>query len=111
MELKLNVYDNKEIVKTYTAETYDIMFGTVEDLVEIIDLDSVQNGNDGEIIKLALKLVINGMDILKPLLKDIFDGLTDEELKRTKVSEVANVLVEVVKFTISQIMKGQNSKN
>lgn len=111
MELKLNVYDKKEIVKTYTAETYDIMFGTVEDLVEIIDLDSVQNGNDGEIIKLALKLVINGMDILKPLLKDIFDGLTDEELKRTKVSEVANVLVEVVKFTISQIMKGQNSKN
>lgn len=111
MELKLNVYDKKEIIKTYTAETYDIMFGTVEDLVEIIDLDSVQSGNDGEIIKLALKLVINGMDILKPLLKDIFDGLTDEELKRTKVSEVANVLVEVVKFTISQIMKGQNSKN
>lgn len=111
MELKLNVYDKKEVVKTYTAETYDILFGTVEDLVEIIDLDSVQNGNDGEIIKLALKLVINGMDILKPLLKDIFDGLTDEELKKTKVSEVANVLVEVVKFTISQIMKGQNSKN
>ena len=31
MDLKLNIYDKKEITKTYTAETYDLMFGTVED--------------------------------------------------------------------------------
>lgn len=111
MELKLNVYEKREIVKTYTAETYDLMFVTVEDLVELIDLDNLKNGTDAEIVKLAGKVVLNGMDIIKPLLKDIFDGLTDEELKCTKVSEVAGVLVEVTKFTIAQISKGNNSKN
>ena len=111
MELKLNIYENKKIIKTYTTETYDLMFGTVEDLIDILDLDTLKTGDDVEIIKLASNAVIKGMDIIKPLLKDIFEGLTDEELKHTSVSEIATVLVEVVKFTISQITKGQNEKN
>lgn len=111
MDLKLNIYEKKKIVKTYTAETYDLMFGTVEDLINLIDLDQLKNGTDAEIIKLVGKVIINGMGIIKPLLKDIFEGLTDDELKKTKVSEISTVLVEIVKFSISQITKGTNGKN
>ena len=50
------------------------------------------------------------MDIIKPLLKEMFEGLTDDELKHTKVSEIATALVEVVKFSISQMTKGANGK-
>lgn len=111
MDLKLNIYEKKKIVKTYTAETYDLMFGTVEDLIDLIDLDQLKNGTDAEIIKLVGKVIINGMGIIKPLLKDIFEGLTDEELKKTKVSEISTALVEIVKFSILQITKGTNGKN
>ena len=111
MDLKLNIYEKKKIVKTYTAETYDLMFGTVEDLIDLIDLDQLKNVTDAEIIKLVGKVIINGMGIIKPLLKDIFEGLTDEELKKTKVSEISTALVEIVKFSISQITKGTNGKN
>lgn len=111
MDLKLNIYEKKKIVKTYTAETYDLMFGTVEDLIDLIDLDQLKNGTDAEIIKLVGKVIINGMGIIKPLLKDIFEGLTDDELKKTKVSEITTALVEIVKFSISQITKGTNGKN
>lgn len=111
MELKLNVYNKKEIVKTYTAETYDLMFGTVEDLIDLIDLDKLKTGSDVEIIKLVGNVVMNGLGIIKPLLKDIFEGLTDNELRNTKTSEIASVLVEVVKFTITQMSKGENGKN
>lgn len=111
MELKLNIYDKKKIAKTYTAETYELMFGTVEDLINIINLDNLQNGSDVEIIKMVGDVVINGMEIIKPLLKDIFDGLTDEELRCVKVSEIASVLVEVVKFAIAQMSKGVVGKN
>lgn len=111
MDLKLNIYEKKKIVKTYTAETYDLMFGTVEDLIDLINLDQLKNGTDAEIIKLVGKVIINGMGIIKPLLKDIFEGLTDEELKKTKVSEISTALVEIVKFSISQITKGTNGKN
>lgn len=111
MDLKLNIYEKKKVVKTYTAETYDLMFGTVEDLIDLIDLDQLKNGTDAEIIKLVGKVIISGMGIIKPLLKDIFEGLTDEELKNTKVSEISTALVEIVKFSISQITKGTNGKN
>lgn len=110
MELKLNIYKKKEIEKTYTAETYDLMFGTVEDLINIIDLDKLEKGTDAEIIKLVGSVVMKGMDIIKPLLKDIFEGLTDEELRKTKVSEIATALVEVVKFSITQMNQGVNGK-
>lgn len=111
MEMKLNIYNKRNIEKTYVAETYDLMFGTVEDLIDVVDLDKLQTGSDAEIIKLVGNVVINGLDIIKPLLKDIFEGLTDEELKRTKVKEIAAVLVEVMKFAIAEIGKGTNSKN
>lgn len=111
MELKLNIYNKKQIKKSYTAETYDLMFGTVEDLVDIINLDKLQTGSDAEIIKLVGDVVVHGLDVIKPLLKDIFEGLTDEELKHTKVKEIAAVLVDVVKFSVGEIGKGANEKN
>lgn len=111
MSLKLTVYNKKEIVKTYEAETYDLMFGTVEDLIDLIDLESLKTGSDTEIIKMAGTMVMNGLEVIKPLLKDIFEGLTDEELRCVKTSEIAAVLVEVVKFAIVQITKGAKGKN
>lgn len=111
MDLKLNIYNKKEIVKTYTCETYDLMFGTVEDILEVINLDKLQTGSDAEILKLAGEVVMKGMGIIKPLLKDIFDGLTDDELRNTKTSEIAKILVEVVKYAINEISKGANGKN
>lgn len=111
MELKLNIYDKRQVIKTYTAETYDLMFGTVEDLIDVIDMDKLDGASDTEIIKLAMDVVMNGLGIIKPLLKDIFEGLSDEELRNTKVSEIALVLVEVVKFTITQMGKNTSTKN
>lgn len=111
MEMKLNIYNKKEVVKTYVAETYDITFGTVEDLIKLIDLDNINLDNDAELIKVAAKVVMGGMDIIKPLYKDIFDGLTDEELRNTHVTELAGVLINVLMFTIEQMMKGSNAKN
>lgn len=109
--MKLNVYNKKQIEKTYEAETYDLMFGTIEDIADAVDLDSLKTGTDVEIIKMIGNLVLNSMDTVKNLLKDIFDGITDDELKRTKVSEIAAVLLEIVKFTIAQLSKGANGKN
>lgn len=111
MDLKLNIYDKKEIVKTYTAETYDLMFGTVEDLIDLINLDNLKTGSDEELIKIVSEAVMKGLGIIKPLLKDIFDGLTDDELRNTKTSDIAKVLVEVVKYAINEITKGATGKN
>lgn len=110
-ELKLNIYNKREIVKTYEAESYDLTFGTVEDLINLIDVDKVNLDDNSELIKEAGKIVMGGMDVLKPLYKDIFEGLTDEELRNTHLSELASVLIGVLKFAISQMLAGTKTKN
>lgn len=107
----LNIYEKKKIVKTYEADAYDLTFGVVEDVADAIKLDDLKSGTDAEIIKLAANLVLKSTGTVRELMKDIFEGITDEELRKTKVVEQAGVLVEVVKYTFEQIGKGLQKKN
>ena len=111
MDLKLNIYEKKKVVKTYTAETYDLMFGTVEDLLDVIDIDNIQAGDRTELLKAIAKVLAHSMDIVKPLLKDIFEGLTDEELRNTTLKNIIDVLAEFIAFSINQLTKRNNGKN
>lgn len=111
MDLKLNIYEKKKVVKTYTAETYDLMFGTVEDLLDVIDIDNIQAGDRTELLKAIAKVLARSMDIVKPLLKDIFEGLTDEELRNTTLKNIIDVLAEVIAYSINHLTKGNNGKN
>lgn len=98
--MKLHVYENKEVVKTYETDAYDLMFGTVEDVANALKLDDLKTGDDVEIIKMAMNLVLTSLGTVKDLMKDIFVGLTDEELRNVKVKEMAVVLVDVAKYTL-----------
>lgn len=109
--MKLNVYEKKQVVKTYETDAYDLMFGTVEDVANAVKLDDLKTGSDVEIIKMVGNLLLTSMDTVKELMKDIFDGLTDDELKHVKVSDIAQVLVEVVMFTVTQLNIGVDRKN
>ena len=111
MELKLNIYEKKNIVKTYTVETYDLMFGTVEDLLNVIDIDNIQAGDKTELVKAIAKILAHSLDVVKPFLKDVFDGLTDEELRNTKLKEIIDVIANIITYSINQITKGNNGKN
>lgn len=108
--MKLDIYENKKIVKTYEASEYDLMFGTLEDVAEAVKIDELQTGSDVEIIKLVGKAVMTSMDTVKGFLMDIFDGITEDEIRRAKVSDIAVVLLDVVKYTILRL-RSLNSKN
>ena len=123
--MKLNIYEKRQVVKTYEADAYDLPFGVVEDVADVINLDAIETGSNTELIKAAGNIVLKCKDTVKNLMKDIFEGITDEELKtayeaklkedeelkKTKVTEMAQVLIEVVKYTADQLTKGLNRKN
>lgn len=102
MELKLNIYTkdgqgNLVIEKVYEANTINIMFGTAEDLINVLDgvnLNDVDN---------LLNLVTKGLASLKPLLKDVFTGLTDEELRKTKLNELIPLFAKIFKYLFQEI--------
>lgn len=109
--MKLNIYEKKRVVKTYEADEYDLLWGVVEDVADAIKLDELKTGSNEEIMKLAFNLVVTGKDTVNGLLKDVFDGLTDEELRNVHVADIVSVLMDVVKFTIKQLNLGIDRKN
>ena len=109
--MKLNIYKKGKIEKTYEADTYDLMFGTVEDIAAAIDFDALQTGSDAEIIKMVWKAFRKSRETITDLMKDVFPGITDEELRRTKITEMARVIAEIVQYTIAQLSKGTAPKN
>ena len=101
MELKLNVYKHGEVEKTYQTDTCDILFGTVDDILELIDIDKLDK-KDNE-IEIA-KIVVKAIPKLKDLLKDVFIGITEEEIKRTKLRELVPLFINIFKFSVNGIM-------
>lgn len=107
MELTLNIYNKKEIEKTYTADSYDLLFGTVEDILGVLDtITGDKKDKEDEI----LSAITGAMGMLKPFLKDIFEGVTDEELRKVKVKELIPIFISIVGSTFNEI-KGVGSKN
>ena len=92
MELKLNIYNGKVIEKTYITDTYDLMYGTIEDVLNVIDLDKIDKS-----VELG-KMIIRLLPLINPFLKDVFNGLTDEELRRTKVKEVKQIFEKIFSY-------------
>lgn len=104
--MKLNVYEKKKVVKTYTADSYDLMLGTLEDVANAVKLDNMKTGSKAEILSMAMNLVKDSYSTVVDLMKDVFDGITDEELRKTKVIEIVNVLADIVTVTVRQLNLG-----
>lgn len=112
--LKLDVYayDEKtgrtsqnEVAKTVTAQPYDIMFGTVEDILGL--LDAVNSDDDSAIIG----AVVDNWEKLTVLMLDVFPDLEPTDVRNIKVRDVVPVMVELFKYVIASFGGGEDSKN
>lgn len=106
-EIKLNIYDRetKELKKTYTTDSIELMFGTVEDILDVIDLDNLSDE------KAIAVTIVKAWKELKPFLKDVFHGLTDEEIKGIKINEMIPVFMDIFKGigeNMGVLVKGKN---
>ena len=107
MELKLNVSKNGEVEKTYQTDTCDILFGTVDDMLDLIDIDKLdKKDNEMEIAKIVVQVIPK----LKGLLKEVFPGITEEEIKRTKIKELIPLFINICKFSVNGIMSTNEGK-
>ena len=90
--ITLNVYeadDKNKVEKKYKTEGYYLMLGTVEEFMRIIDVDKL-----GDSVEVA-KMIVKGYGQIKPLLRDVFPGITDEEVNRVKVTELAQTIMQI----------------
>lgn len=106
MELKLPIYDGSNIVKTYTAETINFSFGVVEDILNALNVEEMKTGDNKEIAVMILKCSKQ----LKPFLMDLFEGVTAEEIRHTKIQDLIIVFRGLYQYATGEIMNA-TSKN
>lgn len=97
MEITLKIYEGRQVVKTYTAETIDLSFGVIEDTLDILDFEHMTDKTQigGMIVKASKQL--------RPFLKDIFDGLTDEEIRNTRTQNLIEVFKALYNYAMHEL--------
>lgn len=104
MELVLNIYNkDRSIEKTYRKQDYEVLYGPVEDLLDLLDLESVNLENTDDMLSVLSRLLRSRTEVIHPLLFDIFEDLTAEELRRAKTVDIINVLCGVAGFSFDQL--------
>lgn len=92
--MKLNVYKNqKEVEKVFEIDAYDLMYGTVEDIFEVLD-DVDDKSGEMELLKAVQK----HRSKINKLLKDIFPEITEDDLRKVKLKELIPFFVELFAF-------------
>ena len=99
--MKLNIYkDQTTVEKTYEAAAYDLMWGTVDDLLGIIE-----KAQDIKDMTALGQIILENKPRIDELLLDIFssNGLTAEELRRTKVKELVPLFGELFQMVTASV--------
>lgn len=119
MELKLDIYTTRlcrKIERTATANDFELSTGVCEDILEAINIDMFDGGlsalSDEGSSELVMQIIKNGYPVFMELIKEIFE-LTDSEAKRIKIADVATVVMDIVKYSVSNLANafGGSAKN
>lgn len=92
--------------KVYTAETLDCSFGVLEDILDALDFEDLTDiGQVGVAVLKASKR-------LKPFLKELFEGVTDEELRTVKTSNLVEIFKGIYAYATEELgAVGKATKN
>jgi len=97
MELTLKIYKGKEVIKTYTAETVDFSFGVVEDILDALDFEHMNNQTE------IATMIVKASKQLKPFLMDIFDGVTADEIRNTRMQNLIEVFRGLYQYATKEL--------
>lgn len=110
MKIELNTYrkDGVNIVvdKTFTADTTNIFTSTVEDLLEVLDLDTLKTldlNNINDSAGAIAAMVTKATKQVKPLIMDCF-SMTEEDYRNTKLGDIIKAVVAIVKDAFKDIL-------
>lgn len=107
MNLILKIYDEKgqNIVKTYESQSYDLMFGTVMSLMDLLKIEDLENQMD------LLKIIHGAWSEIKEVLSGVFPDVTEDDWKHVKVKELLPIIVNIAKYAITDMLSIPTEKN
>lgn len=106
--LILKIYDDsgKNVVKSYTASPYDLMFGTVMKLMDLLKIEDMDNQAE------MLKTLYSAWGEIRVVLAGVFPDVTPDEWEHVRVKELLPLILGIAKYTVSEMFNiPTNEKN
>lgn len=102
--MKINIYKNqREVEKTYEVDNYDLMYGTVEDILALFDdIDDLKDNMQ------IFNVIKKNRSKLNDFMQDIFPDLSDDELRRIKLKELIPVFMELFTYVTKSFGASKN---
>lgn len=96
----LKIYDDsgKNVVKSYESKTYDLMFGTVMKLMELLKVEDMDNQVE------MLKTIYGAWEEIKTVLAGVFPEATDDDWKHVRVKELLPLIIKIAKFSVTEVL-------
>lgn len=101
MKLRLHIHKKKKL-NVYEVDLYKIEFGHAEDLLDAIDVDSMEFGSSEELencLSLTLKEKISK---IFPVITSIF-GIPDEEFIYVRENELVKVITVITSYALNEL--------
>lgn len=96
--LILNVYAaDGSIDKTYKASTYDLMFGTVMKLMELLKIEELDDQVE------MLRTIYGAWNEIQTVLTGIFPQATADDWNHVKVKELLPLIVSIAKYSVKEM--------
>lgn len=110
--VEIKIWKNqKEVEKTLKCAEYDLMVGTLEDVLKLFKMGDV----DSEIQKLdektILQIIVKEFDKVIALLHEVFPEMTAEDHRKIKVRELVPFFMDLITYSVEQIMSIKTRKN
>lgn len=106
--LILKIYDNsgKNVVKSYTASPYDLMFGTVMKLMDLLKIEDMDDQAE------MLKTLYSAWGEIRTVLAGVFPDATPAEWEHVRVKELLSLILGIAKYAVSEMFNiPTNEKN
>lgn len=119
MEMKLNIYTDDfctEVARVATAGEFKLSLGICEDVLDIIQIDMWSGGlsalSDESMREMSIGIIRDAFPFFKKIVRRLFN-LTEDEVRNTDIVDIATVVVDIIKYSISQLgsslgVKGKN---
>jgi len=83
----------KEVDKTFEVDGYDLMWGTIEDILQILD-DAGRDPDETEIARLLQQ----NRNKINEFLQDVFPTMTDEDMRKIKIRDIVPFFISLFAY-------------
>ena len=106
-ELTINVYDKAgKTVKTVSAKTIDLEFGTIRSIMRILNVENIDNTAE------LLNTLYGAWDEVTGVLEQCLPEMKDEDWDHVKLKELMPVVIGILKYSFAEILTiPQDPKN